>query len=146
MGVERLASTSLLGVLALMIAGCATHLPRETGEPERTIAVSESELGLAPDVRLTLENLGWKLVAYEPETVSGVSESLAERARYRLDLVDSRVGTCWLVEGHYAYRMQLIDNASGDTAFSLQGSGCEGSAINRIKNGLRREGFAPEQP
>jgi len=139
----RALSYGLAMLCAAAVAACSTGLPRGPGPAEASMAVSEDHFDLASELNRRLTALDWRLVPYTPESVTGADAALAERARYRLENISSRVGSCGAAVDLFAYHLRVIDNRSGDAVLTLKGSGCEGQVGDRFERYMRREGLQP---
>ncbi len=144
---EQWRSFAWMAALTLLIAGCATPLPERDAPPANTVAVAETDVGLAGRLNTRLAALGWALVPYQSGQSAGtpgpVPADLADRARYRLELRAEEVGACGNLEPNYIYDIRLIDNRDDSVAARRHGRGCEIDTARRFGDLLRQRKLVP---
>lgn len=147
MKADRRQSVAWMAALTLLLAGCAAPLPERSAAPANTVAVAETDVGLAGRLNTRLAALGWALVPYQSGQSAGtpgpVPADLADRARYRLELRAEEVGACGNLEPNYIYDIRLIDNRDDSVAARRHGRGCEIDTARRFGDLLRQRKLVP---
>jgi hypothetical protein len=134
-------------VVTFTLCGCITHDVQRYAaidSTEKTVTVPAGSKGLKGALKKALAEMGWRLaVDRGPSVVEG---DLGEKTRlesydtfntrYRLREESSQIDVCFNLQPLYEYDITFIDNKAGSEVFTIEGRGCEGGVIAKLREAL----------
>ena len=138
-----------LVILVVILAACATYDVQTYARIEqssKTITVPAGSQGLTGKIKQALVNDGWKLSVYSGPTISegaiGEKTRIEQydtfNTRYRLLVTSRQFDVCLNFSAAIRYDISVVDNKSGSEVFTLSGSGCESTVVEKFMQSIRR--------
>jgi hypothetical protein len=131
-------------ILGLLISGCMYHKPyvyQPLDTSDKSITVPVGSAGPISEIKHYLKSTGWKTKIYGGPTRTqgemGKNTNLKTydtfMTRYTLFFGSDQYDWCFNLTPAIRYELSVVDNKSGEEAFTVNGKGCEGEVVEQFK-------------